>query len=337
MKDKRGFCDVVETIITPSVTNPPSVAKSSRHLVIIADQFEELYTLSPQSKENNQNQSELFLDSLLNAVNDSPAFTLVLTLRADFFHHAIKDRKFAVSLRNKNHSLGPMNREELQRAIRLPAEKQGVKLERGLLETLVDDVGEKAENLPLLEFALTQLWTKQEYGWLKTVAYREIGGLQQSLARHAEDIYTQLNPEQRSSMQRVFIQLVRPGEGAADTINLVYKSDLQSDDWDLITVLNQENARLVVINYNQNKRETVEIIHEALINCWGRLNRWMGNHRQFRTWQERLKVGIKNWQEKQRDDGYLLTAGGLSEAEGWLNSEEHREYLSAFCGERSDL
>jgi len=358
LKDKRGLSEVIETIVTPhssvtqpasatqpssplaqppsvaqplsvaqpsSATQPLSVAQPSRHLVIVADQFEELYTLSSKSEEN---QSELFLDSLLNAVNNSPAFTLVLTLRADFFHHAIKDRKFADALRNTNYPLGPMNREELQRAIKIPAEKRGVKLERGLLEIILDDVGDKAQNLPLLEFALTQLWTKQEYGWLKTAAYREIGGLQQSLAKHAEDIYAQLNSEQRQRMQRVFIQLVRPGEGAADTRNVVSKSDLHKSDWDLITLLNQENARLLVINYDQNKQETVEIVHEALINGWGRLNNWMGYHRQFRTWQERLKVGMNNWQEKNKNESYLLTGGGLGEAEAWLNSQEHREYLS---------
>ena len=54
----------------------------------------------------------------------------------------------------------------------------------------------------------------------------------------------------------------------------------------------------------------------------------MGYHRQFRTWQERLKVGLKNWEEKRRDDGYLLTGGSLGEAEEWLKDEEHREYLS---------
>ncbi|MGD1914221.1 MAG: CHAT domain-containing protein [Rivularia sp. (in: cyanobacteria)] len=323
LKDKRGLCEIVETIVSPSPHLP--IPPSPHRLVIVADQFEELYTLLPQSEENT---CELFLDSLLNAVNDSPGFTLVLTLRADFFHHAIKNRKFADALRNTNYPLGPMNREELQRAIRLPAEKRGVRLERGLLEIILDDVGDKAQNLPLLEFALTQLWSKQEDGWLKTAAYREIGGLRESLAKHAEDIYTQLNSEQRQRMQRVFIQLVRPGEGAADTRNVVYKSDLQSDDWELITLLNQENARLVAINYDQNKQETVEIVHDALINGWGRLNRWMGYHRQFRTWQERLKISIKNWQEKGNDEGYLLSGGGLGEAEEWLNSVEHREYLS---------
>ena len=256
----------------------------SPHLVIIADQFEELYTLSSPSAENT---CELFLDSLLNAVNQAPGFNLVLTLRVDFFKHAIKYKKFADALQNNNYILRAMNREELQQAIRIPAEKRGVKIESSLLQTLLDDVGEKADNLPLLEFALTQLWTKQEYGLLTTAAYKEIGGLQQSLARHAEDIYAQLNKEQRQIMQRVFIQLVRPGEGAADTRNVVSKSDLQAQDWDLITSLNQENARLLVINYDQNRHETVEIVHEALINGWGLLNNWMTSHRQFRTWQER--------------------------------------------------
>ncbi len=172
------------------------------------------------------------------------------------------------------------------------------------------------------------MWRKQESGWLTCSAYREIGGLQQSLARHAEDIYTHLNLEQRQRMQRVFIQLVRPGEGAADTRNVVDKSELQALDWELITVLNQEDARLVTINYDPHRGSTVEIVHEALISGWGRLNRWMGTHRQFRTWQERLKVGLKNWQEKERDDGYLLSGGALGEAQEWLKDEEHREYLS---------
>jgi WD40 repeat protein len=315
LKNKGGLCEVIETI----------VASSCRRLVIVADQFEELYTLLPNSESDI---CKLFLDSLLNAINDSAAFTLVLTLRADFLHYAIEDHKFAKELKDKNYILAPMNREELQRAIRIPAEKRGVKLEPGLLERLLDDVGEKAENLPPLEFALTQLWTKQKDGLLTRNSYQEIGGLQQSLARHAEDIYTQLNIEQRQIMKRVFVQLVRPGEGAADTRNVIYKSELLPKDWDLITFLNQENARLVVINYDQNQRETVEIVHEALINGWGRLNTWMGYHRQFRTWQERLKVGMKNWQEKHRDEGYLLTGGGLGEAEDWLNSQEHREFLS---------
>jgi WD40 repeat protein len=315
LKNKGGLCEVIETI----------VASSCRRLVIVADQFEELYTLLPNSESDI---CKLFLDSLLNAINDSAAFTLVLTLRADFLHYAIEDHKFAKELKDKNYILAPMNREELQRAIRIPAEKRGVKLEPGLLESLLDDVGEKAENLPPLEFALTQLWTKQKDGLLTRNSYQEIGGLQQSLARHAEDIYTQLNIEQRQIMKRVFVQLVRPGEGAADTRNVIYKSELLPTDWDLITFLNQENARLVVINYDQNQRETVEIVHEALINGWGRLNTWMGYHRQFRTWQERLKVGIKNWQEKHDDNAYLLTGGGLGEAEGWLNSQEHREFLS---------
>ncbi|MEL6162572.1 MAG: CHAT domain-containing protein, partial [Cyanobacteria bacterium J06628_3] len=105
LQDKNGLCEIVETI----------VIQSSSRLVIVADQFEELYTLSPQS---GQNQSELFLDILLNAVNQAPNFNLVLTLRVDFFKHAIKYKKFADALQNNNYILRAMNREELQQAIR---------------------------------------------------------------------------------------------------------------------------------------------------------------------------------------------------------------------------
>lgn len=78
-----------------------------------------------------------------------------------------------------------MTREELARAIRLPAEAQGRAFESGLVERIVDDVGEKAGTLPLLEFALTKLWDEPHAGWLTHEAYEAIGRVKGTLAWHA--------------------------------------------------------------------------------------------------------------------------------------------------------
>jgi hypothetical protein len=136
---------------------------ASRFFVII-DQFEELYTLCQDDVERQR-----FLDELLqlikfNSCLISPAVTLVITLRADFCGQAYSSRPFTDALQDAELILGPMNREELQEAIEKPAAKQGVEIEEGLTERLLKDLENQPGNLPLLEFALYQLWGRMKNG-----------------------------------------------------------------------------------------------------------------------------------------------------------------------------
>jgi DNA-binding SARP family transcriptional activator len=111
----------------------------TERLLLVADQFEELYTLCPDPKLRGR-----FLDELLAAVaaaasrRDSP-FALLLTMRADFMGHALAHRPFADALQGAALMMGPMNRSELRAAIEKPAEKQGAAFEAGLVERLLDD------------------------------------------------------------------------------------------------------------------------------------------------------------------------------------------------------
>ena len=85
--------------------------------------------------------------------------------------------------------LGPMTREELRAAIEKPAEAQGAAFEAGLVARLLDDVGEEPGNLPLLEFALTLLWERLDFGWMTHAAYEAIGRVEGALARYADEVY----------------------------------------------------------------------------------------------------------------------------------------------------
>ena len=142
-QDVGALRDAVEEIVK---------GNTSARLLLVADQFEELYTLCQDVEER-----QVFLTRLLEAVNQTRNFNLVLTLRADFLGYALSYRPFADALQNADVKLGPMNRQELQDAVQKPAEKQGVKLEQGLTERILEAVGEEPGNLPLLEFALTQI------------------------------------------------------------------------------------------------------------------------------------------------------------------------------------
>jgi WD40 repeat protein len=286
-------------------------------LVLIADQFEELYTLCSESE------TQLFLDVLLAAVSLAPAFTLVITLRADFYGHALSYRPFSDALQGAVLNLGPMSQAELHSAIEKPATKMKVKLEYGLSNRLIDDVWGELGNLPLLEFALTQLWERHHNGELIHEVYTEIGCVEGALAEYGEQIYAQLSEVDRQRAKRIFIQLVRLSEGTQATRRLATRSEV--NNWDLVTHL--ASARLLVTSRNDSTgEETVEIVHEALIKSWGRLEQWIQLDGDFRRWQEQLRAAIYQWEKSDRDKGALLRGVPLAIAQDW--QQKRSEELS---------
>ena len=285
-------------------------SKTPTRLTLIIDQFEELYTLSLTVEQRP------FLDALIVALNAVPGFTLVLTLRADFYGQALNYRPFSDLLQGAVCNLGPMSREELRAAIELPAGSASVGLESGLSSRLIDDVWQQAGSLPLLEFALTQLWSKQKNGLLTHQAYSEIGGVEVALANHAESVYERLCGSDKRLAQQVFMQLVHLRDGQAPARRLASRSELKADSWNLVNTL--ASARLVVTSYNASvAQETVEIVHETLLRSWGRLKRWIQADGDFYRWQQQLRAAKREWERNTRDNGLLLRWKPLSDAEYW--------------------
>jgi WD40 repeat protein len=286
-------------------------------VLLIADQFEELYTLCTDETTRRN-----FLDRLLAGiaapVDRSPfAPVLIVTMRADFLGNALSYRPFADVLQNADLKLGPMNRAELTEAIEKPAQKLRVTFEAGLVERILGDVETEPGILPLLEFALTELWQRRSGKQLTHAAYEAIGEVQGALGRHANQKYAEFKDEaDRERVRRIFIQLVRPGEGAEDTRRIANKAELGEQNWSLVKQL--ADARLVVTSRNGADRETVEVVHEALIRNWGELRGWMDTDRVFRASQERLRGAMRQWQETKQDEGSLLRGAALAEAEEQL-------------------
>ncbi|NCT45919.1 MAG: WD40 repeat domain-containing protein, partial [Microcystis aeruginosa G11-09] len=306
-------------------------------VLLIADQFEELYTLCHDEKIRRN-----FLDKLTTSPFERVGMVLVLTMRADFLGNALSYRPFADVLQNTDLKLGPMNREELTEIIKKPAQKLEVTFEAGLVERILDDVESEPGNLPLLEFALTELWQRRQGKQLTHLAYTEIGEVQGALARHANEEYGKLSEAQREQMRRIFIQLVRPGEGREDTRRLATKAELGEVSWALVKQL--ADARLVVTSRSEEAQvETVEVVHEALIRNWGELRGWMDTDRVFRAWQERLRGAMGQWQQTQGDEGSLLRGAALVEAEEQLKqrpediSQSEQDFIKRSLEERERI
>ncbi|NMG21619.1 eIF2A-related protein, partial [Brasilonema bromeliae] len=291
-----------------------------QRLVLVADQFEELYTLAAQEERHS------FLNVLLLAVKCIPALTLVLTLRADFLGIVLDYQPMGKALQEYTPLLlTPMDKEELRDAIEKPALKMKVELEEGLTSKLINNVGDRPGRLPLLEFALTQLWSKQKNWYLTHKAYEEIGGIEKALAKHADEVLKNLSEEEKQQAQRVFIQLVRPGEGTEDTRRVATRNEVGKENWGLVQQL--ADARLLVTGWDETEKiETVEIVHEALIREWRTLREWVSANREFRIWQERLKQEMRDWENSDRNPETLLQGTRLAVAEDWY--KQRRDELT---------
>jgi WD40 repeat protein len=300
------------------------------HLLLIVDQMEELFA-------REQGEVSAFSRALLSAVRRGDgrrgSLTVLLTLRADFLGNALQHSGLAEALEDSVITIGQMRREQLRAVIEGPL-PPGVRYEAGLVERILGDVGDEPGSLPLLEFALTLLWERQQGGLLTHSAYQELGGVDGALASYAERVYSdQLLPEDQEEVRRLFIQLVRPTEVGSSVRRVARRSELGEPRWQLGQRL--AATRLLVADRDAAGAESVELVHEALIDGWARLQQWTKADQAFRAWQEQLRAAMAAWESVRRDSGGLLRGAFLADAERWLQErpndlgETERQFIRA--------
>jgi hypothetical protein len=224
-------------------------------VLIVVDQFEELYTLTSEQEGHGLFSNRLFLDQLLAVGSREGSRTnVVLTLRGDFVGKALAYRPLSDRLQDAQINLGPMTHAELECAIRKPAEKIQLKFEPGLVKRVLNDVGNEPGNLPLLEFVLKELWNKRRNGVLANDTYDAIGGLRGAVATKADKLFKALSPEEQKLLQRVFLRIVRPSESGLDTRRRARFNELPPKGEKLVDKLTKE--RLLVTNQSRERSGT---------------------------------------------------------------------------------
>ena len=188
-------------------------APPSARLLVVADQFEEVFTLC-----KTENDRRALIANLLRAAVADVPVIVVLTIRADFFGQCASYRDLADLLSGRQKLIGPMSEDELRWAIEKPAARAGGELDPGLIELLLDDIRGRPGALPLLEFALERLW-ECKTGHRMTVAdYNAVGKLEGALKQRTDAIFNRLKRQGHEDLcRKVFLALVRPGLGTEDT------------------------------------------------------------------------------------------------------------------------
>ncbi|MFL6239258.1 MAG: AAA family ATPase [Actinomycetes bacterium] len=277
--------------------------------VIVVDQFEEVLLACGE-----QQRAE-FLHALTDLVRDDGDCSVVLTLRADFYGQFAAYPRFAAELADSNVLVGPMDEDELRRAILVPAQLAGCIVETGLFELILQDASEQPGALPLVSTALLETWERRRGRSLTRSGYAESGGVQGAVARLADSVYEDLTPLRRDVAKRLMLQLIEPGEGTTDLRRRVTRAELP-DDADTRVVLDALVARRLVIA----DAETVEIAHEALLAAWPRLRGWLDEDREGRLQHRQLREAVATWVVEDRDREQLWRGVKLAAAQEWLRN-----------------
>ncbi|MBD2726702.1 caspase family protein [Nostoc sp. FACHB-892] len=320
--------------LEPDAKTLPSQNQVSHRLILVIDQFEEVFTLCQDEGERQQ-----FFECLLGAL-DASGLTVVITMRADFFGKCAEQEYAGLAQKIQENlvTVTPMNKKELTEAITQPAYQVGLEVQRELVEQMLADV-EGPGSLPLLQYTLTELWRKREVNRLTQAEYSRLGGVKGTLQKRADEIYDALDSkEEQATAKRIFIELTQLGEGTEDTRRQVFKTDLvnpqQSAEVVEQVLMKLTDARLVVTSELQARGESqktvtvVDVAHEALIRHWPRLRSWVSENRAAIRIERKIEAASEEWESKNKSKDYLFTGSKLAEAENYLQEYRNLGLLS---------
>jgi len=311
-------------------------------LLLLIDQFEELFILTETKSVRDH-----FLDLLYEAVTDPRSrVRVVIAMRADFYDRPLYHPGFGELVRSRMETLLPLTAEELERATVQPARQVGVTFEPGLPARIIEDILYQPGALPLLQYALTELFEERDGRVLTHEAYEAIGGAVGALAQRADEIYLGFGDAEREAARQMFLRLVNLGKGVGDgtqmpdTRRRVTRKELLAlvDDPDLMDeVIDTFGAfRLLTLDRDRASRQpTVELAHEALTNEWRRLEAWLAESREDLHQYRRFQALANEWAKSRRDPGFLLREARLDQFAGWAKrtdlalTPDERAYLAA--------
>jgi energy-coupling factor transporter ATP-binding protein EcfA2 len=306
------------------------------HFVLVIDQFEEIF--DPRVDEKLRT---AFIDSLLGG-DGGGWFKIILTLRADFFNAVLQHRTLGEKVATGLVTVLPMSREERRSAIEQPALATGRSFEPGLVDRILDAVEASPGDLPLLEFALTQLWEQQTASGLLTHAgYEIVGEISGSIAHHASTVFESMSDPQKEHTHHLFVRLVRIDQEVEEIETLIAQAanrrirldDLDDDKQELVrTILTKQ--RLVITGRTQaTGEETVELVHEALIRNWPQLRTWLTEDPTNLRIHQALTEAVQIWRRFDCDADLLYRGERLHEVLKWQKThhdelnEQEEEFL----------
>ncbi|MEO7734643.1 MAG: SUMF1/EgtB/PvdO family nonheme iron enzyme, partial [Kofleriaceae bacterium] len=289
----------------------PDARSSAPRLVVFIDQLEELVTVADGGEAAF---AALALAALLDA---APALRLIATVRSDFLARLATLPGLGDEVTRALYLLKPLSSQGVREAVVGPARITGLRFESAaLVDELVASAGSSAGELPLLQFALAQLWDARDAkrGILCAASLASLGGVAGALAGHADGVLA-LIPARHLPLARAMLTglvtedgtrarktcgELRTGDAAPEAVQIVLETLVQGR---LVSVEDRDGA------------PSYQIAHDVLVEGWGTLRGWRGGDVERGVARQRLARAAAEWDRLGRPGDALWKGKQLTEAD----------------------
>ena len=311
-KDAHGLDTVVRLAIGGDTSGTGSSVDD--RVVVVIDQFEEVFTLLDDDRKRND-----FVAALLYASSVPGGPTdVVVTMRADFFGKCAAVPGLARRMSERDVLVPPMTEGELRDSMVKPADLVGLQFEKGLIPAILDDLGNEPGLLPLLQHTLLELFNGRHGRWLTSDRYNAIGRVKGAIASRADRIFDELSPDEQTAARRILLRLTQPGEGTEATRRRAAREELvgsgRGGTAAEAVIERFARARLLTTDETSSGEEIVDVAHEALIRGWPKLRAWVEENPTALRVHRELTDAAERWDHEGRKRSYLYSGPRLDEA-----------------------
>ncbi len=296
----------------PGASVPPDVPP---RLVLVVDQFEELFTASVGQAEREAFIAALQAMATVPASRKLPPALVVAAVRADFLGRLIAYPPLRSALDAGPFTVGPMTEAELRLALTGPAAEAGLAGEPALVEAVIAELRAGAEIgvgsgvLPLMSQAMAATWERREGSELTLRAYRRAGGVADAVNRSAQAAYDALGSRQKDAARLVFTQLTVVTPEGQFARRRCSRADLRSPEprlaADIDAVIESFSARRLLVLGT----DSIEISHDMLLSAWKQFRDWLGDDQLDRVLYSQVVTDARTWDVNRRDSSYLYRPG----------------------------
>jgi energy-coupling factor transporter ATP-binding protein EcfA2 len=310
--------------LTAAVDALLDAVPGAERLVTVLDQAERAFLL-PEKEER------IRLLALLDRLRRVDRCVVLMIMRADFDGDLMTSVLWPLE-RGERIEIAPLRGPALREAITRPAAGAGVYFEPVLPERLLHDAGEEPGALSLVQEAMVLLWERMPRRLLTVSSYEALGGegrsgLAAALATRADAALSSLPRAQRPIARRIFVRLVRLGQGRQDTRRAQPVSALRVPGEDPArfdsTLQHLTERRLVTLSADDDDEPVVDLGHEAMITNWPTLGHWIEESRSSELTRRRIERDSDDWQRGGRDRGDLYRRRKLADALELARADEH--------------
>lgn len=262
---------------------------SQKNILIYIDQFEEIFRYREKNDVNNDD-VRTFLNLLIAAISQSKTpIYVAITMRSDFVGDCAKYPEFTEKINDSQFLIPQMTRAEKKKAIVGPIETVGARIDEELVQKILNDVGDDADSLPVMQHALMRTydyWLQNSFknDEISFAHYEAIGGMEKALSIHANEAFYELNEKQQALCEKIFKNITEKGDGGRGTRRptrlkeiAVITGSSTEEVMVLVEHFRAAGRTLLMPPYNVplTEESMVDISHESLMRIWSNLREWV--------------------------------------------------------------